>query len=187
MKVKGIAIKSLKEYVYEHHPEQLDEWLNALPEASKEIHSEIILPTHLYDVSDAILKPTEVAGVMFFNGDVKKAAHVMAKYGGLKALKSLYRIFVQIASIDFVIKRTTSVFATYYDGGRIANTYKSNKEARFVVHGFSKGEELNINRIAGWIDSIFTVIRKPISRTTDRIIGYDENDLFEAEIIIYWS
>ncbi len=186
MRIKGTAVKSLKQYIIDFFPERYNEWFETLSEESKKIFSDVILATEFYDLKEAILKPTEVAGVLFFNGDVNKAAYEMGKYSGTSALSSFYKIFVKISSLDFVLKRATSIYSTYYDDGKMFNTYRTDEEARFAVTGLKKGEELNMKRIAGWADAIFTVISKSPSEIIDKVVEYKDDGSFDGELVLFW-
>lgn len=185
MKVKGTAVKSIKEYVLENYPNNVDEWLDGLPEKSKEIHSNPILASHFYDLTDAILKPTEVASVLFFKADTEKAAYELGKFSGLKALKSVYKIFVKISSLDFVLKRVTSIYSTYYDSGKLFMTERDNERAKFSVFGLNKNEALNLHRISGWAEALFTVISKTPKSVTCSVVKED-GEFIEGQIIVSW-
>ncbi len=186
MKVKGSAVKSIKEYIEKHHPEKYDEWLEMLPENSREIFTDVILASKYYNLIDAILKPSEIVAILFFEGDSEKAAYEMGVYGGFKALKSYYKIFVKIASLDFVLRRVTSIYSTYYDSGYLKNTYRDSEKAIFEIYGLSKGEELNLWRISGWAYALFSVIDEEPAEVTNRIVKYNDDGSFKGEIIVKW-
>jgi len=38
----------------------------------------------------------------------------MGHFSALDAFKGVYKVFTRIASIDFVLKKTANIFATYY-------------------------------------------------------------------------
>lgn len=71
----------------------------------KNIYKDVILSGNWYSLIDSILIPTEKIGELFYNGDVKKAAHQAGKDSALQALSGIYKIFVKIATFDFVAKR----------------------------------------------------------------------------------
>ena len=186
MKVKGIAVKSIKEYIKENYPEKYDEWIEAMPEASKKIHQDLIYASKLYSVIDAVLKPTETAAILFDKGDAEKMAYNMGKYSGMKALKSIYKIFVKITSLDFVLKRITSMYSTYYDSGAVKLTHRDDKTAKFLILGLNEAEKLNLVRIAGWADALFSVIAKVPTKVTHSIIGTNGDEI-EGEIVVSWE
>lgn len=185
MKVKGTAVKSVKEFVKDKFTEDYDKWLNSLSDESKKIHTDAILASNFYSLSDAILKPTEAVGVLFYKGNVEKAAYDMGKYSGLKALKSVYKIFVKISSLDFVLRRVTSIYSTYYDSGKLFMTERTDDVAKFSILGLSESEKLNIHRISGWAEALFTVISKNPKSVVPHIVKKD-GEFIEGEIIISW-
>ncbi len=186
MKVKGIAVKSIEEYIKDNFPDGYDEWIEAMPEASKMIHRDLIYASKLYSVVDAVLKPTETAAILFNKGDTDKMAYDMGKYSGMKALKSIYKIFVKITSLDFVLKRITSMYSTYYDSGAVKLTHRDDKTAKFLILGLNEEEKLNLVRVAGWADALFSVISKAPTKVTYSVIGTND-DLIEGEIVVSWE
>lgn len=186
MKVKGTAVKSIKEFVKDEFTDDYQNWLDSLTEESRKIHTEPILASNFYSLIDAILKPTEAVAVLFYKGDTEKAAYDMGKYSGLKALKSVYKIFVKVSSLDFVLRRVTSIYSTYYDSGKLFMTERTNDIAKFSILGLSVDEKLNIHRISGWAEALFTVISKTPKSVVPHIVKVDGN-FFEGEILISWE
>ncbi len=158
MEIKGTAVIGTLNYIKNNFGSRYNEWYAALPPRSQKYFDELILTGNWYPLKEAVLIPTEVAGKLFFDGNIEKAAYEMGKDSAFQALKGIYKIFVKIASVDFVLRRSKTVFSTYYSGGLIDVLSRTDEKVEFVITGFKKEEELIFKRIAGWIEGIFTVI-----------------------------
>jgi hypothetical protein len=183
MEIKGTAVKSTQEYVKKNYPDRYKEWLSSLPEISQDIYNDVILSGNWYSLIDSVLIPTEKIGELFFDGDIKKAAYQAGKDSALQALSGIYKIFVRIATVDFVLKRVKSIFSTYYATGKFELKNRSPKRDVFVVTGFKKEEKLILERVSGWIEGVYQVISQ-----NPKKVGYEYKDIgngfIDAEIII---
>ncbi|MBN2893057.1 MAG: hypothetical protein JXL97_14405 [Bacteroidales bacterium] len=185
MEIKGTALVSTLHFLNEKFPDKYDEWLQSLPEGTKKFFDDGIMAGTWYPIVEAYIVPTEIIGKICFDGDVEKAAYELGKYSGLDALKGIYKIFVKIASMAFVLKRLKSIFATYYSNGTVETIDKGNVKY-FKVIGFQKGHEIIITRIAGWAEALFTVIaKKPTSIT--HVVKEIEEDFIEGHVEVKWD
>lgn len=182
MEIKGTAVKSTRGYIAQHFSTRYQEWLDLLPTESKEYYQEVILSGNMYPIVEALLKPTEVAGDLFFDGDYAKAGYELGKSSAVEALSGIYKIFVKIASVDFVLKRVKSIFSTYYSSGRFDIVSNENNRIEFFVSGFSEGENLIFDRIAGWIDGVFSVISTNKYKVLHEVI--EENNRLSCKIFV---
>jgi hypothetical protein len=174
MKIKGTAIKSTQEFVRSNFYDQYEAWLAALPDESREIYTSPVFIGNWYPLKEGVLKPTEVIGEMFYDGDIEKAGYETGKDSALRALKGVYKIFVKMASVDFVLKRAKSIFSTYYDEGKFEIVESSKDMNIFKVYGFSAEDKLINSRIAGWIEGIFLLVSSRKIKTEYYIEG-EEN------------
>ena len=158
MKIKGTAVKSTQEFVKIKFPDRYNEWLESLPEESRIIYKDVVLSGNWYDLVDSILKPTKKIAELFYDSETNKLAYSIGKESALQALSGIYKIFVKIASVDFVLKKVKSIFTTYYSSGKFELIKNNKKLISFRITGFKEEEKLIFERIAGWIDGIFEVI-----------------------------
>ncbi len=159
METKGTAIKNLQGYLIEQlGQDKFKEFIDLLPEKSKEIHNGVILNTRWYDLKDSIIVPFRIY-VEMINGDFDQEFYAVGKDSAQRNLSGIYRFFISVASVDFVIKRAAIIFSTYYNGGKIDIAKESNK-IYLNVMGFDKSEEKIIINIAGWVEGVFDVIAK---------------------------
>jgi hypothetical protein len=182
MEIKGTAVIGTLNYIKNNYSSRYTEWFTALPAESQKIYDDIIMTGNWYPLKEAILDPTATAGKLFFDGNIEKAAYEMGKESAFQALRGIYKIFVKIASVDFVLKRSKSVFSTYYSGGVIDIISRTPQKVDFAITGFKKGEELVFHRIAGWIDGIFSVVGS-VPESVDIDIVEEDDEMLVGKII----
>lgn len=105
MKVKGTVVNSVKKFVQKEIDGDFDVWMNKLSPKSKEIYSGTILATEWYPIQEGVVEPTRLIGELFYGGDIKKAAWLSGKFSAKDALTGIYKVFVLIATPQFIIRR----------------------------------------------------------------------------------
>lgn len=176
MEIKGTAVKITPEFVKKRFKDRYYDWLENMPEKSREIVGQPIFATSWFDLYDSVIIPTKKVGEMFFNSE-DEAALELGRYSSEIALQGIYKIFVKISSPSFVLSRATNVFATYYNPAEIQIINSSSNSCIMQLKGFKKSEELIIKRIAGWLE-------KTIELTTKKVITPDINLKFDGEFIV---
>jgi hypothetical protein len=124
MKIKGTAILALPAFIKSEFPDRFDEWIGALPSASRNVHRSAILAFKFYDVFEALYDPTRVMCDLFYGGDsngARRSGHYSAGF----ALNGFYKIFFRIGAPQFLIDRAARVFNDYYPEGEMAVTESS--------------------------------------------------------------
>ncbi len=169
MEIKGTALKATKKYIQNNYPGQYDKFMRHLPPESREFFENPILSNEWYPLKEGILIPTETIGELFFDNDIEKAAFDLGTDSAIQALRGIYKIFVRIANVDFVLKRAKTIFSTYYSHGNILLIENTDKFKKFKVTGFTKDEELIFYRISGWIFGIFKVIAENVEEVTHTV------------------
>ena len=114
MEVKGTAVIAIRDFVKRNYPNDFLKWVDTLSPDAQAIYSDSIDSTKWYPVGAGAKEPTEQIGKMFFNGDIKEGAMEAGKFSAEKALTGIYKIFVKAANPQYIIKRASRVFATYY-------------------------------------------------------------------------
>ncbi len=185
MEIKGTAVKSTKEFIKSRFLDRYQQWENALPEKSRVYYTSAILSGNWYPLRDAILIPTRIAGDLFFEGDYAKAGFELGRESALEALQGIYKIFVKIASVDFVLKRVKTIFSTYYSSGKFEIVSREEKRIEFLVSGFDKEDDLIFDRISGWIEGIFSVISHEAFTVKHNVI--EKGDKIASQIIALWE
>jgi hypothetical protein len=151
MEIKGSAVKSIPDYLKKFHPEKYSMWLDALPEKSKKIFTEPVLPSNWYSLQDAAIIPTEALGQLIFS-DTVKGAWQCGRFSAETALTGIYKFFVKAASPFFIIDRASRIFATYYQPCSMNVVEKGEDYVILHITNFGEPSKLIEGRIGGWIE-----------------------------------
>ncbi len=152
MEVKGTLVKSIQDFVKKRYPDQYKVWLKELPEASQNIMIESIYANAWYSMKDAAVIPTTIIAKLFYDNNIEKAAFDAGKFSAEVGLKGVYKIFIRIASPNFIIQRAGRVFATYYSSSEIVVKNSVDKRLILNITKFPEPEKLIEYRIAGWCE-----------------------------------
>lgn len=186
MQIKGTAVKSTQIFVKETFPDRYSEWFEKLSPSVQNSFADGILAGHWYDLHEYVLEPTTLIGDLFYDGDENTAAFEVGNFSAKYALKGVYKIFVKVASVDFVLKRTTNIFSTYYSEGKFEIIYRTPNRVEFLSTGFERRDELIFERISGWVKGIFEVISKKPFKVSYEISEL-ENNKVSTKIISLWE
>jgi hypothetical protein len=151
MEIKGSAVKSIPDYLKKFHPEKYTMWLEALPEKSKKIFSEPVLPSNWYSLQDAAIIPTEALGQMLFS-DAVKGAWQCGRFSAETALTGIYKFFIKAASPFFIIDRAGRILSTYYQPCKMDVTERGDDFVILKISQFEEPSKLVEGRISGWIE-----------------------------------
>jgi len=157
MHVKGTAVKSIQEFVQTQYSEKYSEWLKAMPEASRNIMSKPVYVSDWYSVNDAAIQPTIAIGKVIFNGDVIKAGWETGRFSSQSALSGIYKIFVKMATPQFIISRSGKILPSYYDPSDISVKETGPKHVVLNISRLPSNHEVLEARILGWIEMALEV------------------------------
>jgi hypothetical protein len=186
MKIKGTSVLSTLHFVKTKFPSQIQIWIESLPEDSKKIFSNPIIAAQWYAFIPGMIEPTEKIGEMFYNGDKTKTAYETGKFSAEEGLKGIYKIFVKIASTKFVLRKTSQIFNTYYDGASMEILEQTDNTAVFKVLGIQTEGRLFFERLKGWMEKTIEIVNnKPIAITTKETTNSFGN--IEAIVTAKWQ
>jgi hypothetical protein len=151
MEIKGSAVKSIPDYMKKFHPEKYSMWMDALPEKSKKIFSEPVLPSNWYSLQDAAIIPTEALGQILFS-DAVKGAWQCGRFSAENALTGIYKFFVKAASPFFIIDRAGRILSTYYQPCKMDVVERGDDFVILRITQFEEPSKLVEGRIGGWIE-----------------------------------
>ncbi len=185
MHIKGIAVKTIKDFVEKQYPLDYKNWIKALPEDSKKIFLSPIDVSKWYTVQYGAIEPTKAIGKLFFDGNTNKAAYESGRFSAQTALTGIYKVFVMIASPAFIIERASRIMSSYYEPSSIL--VKEKKEKHCIVHIQKLPDKNPIieMRIAGWISKAFEVTGcKEVKVETPKSLSKGDE---YTEIFIRWN
>lgn len=183
MNVKGTMVKQLKEFVKTKYPSIYDQWLEQIPDESKKIFSDTILTSKWFDMKDSLYEPKLVASKLL-KIEPKEFFWETGDYTAQNALKGIYRIFVKIATPQFLLKKSKNIVRTFYKNTSVEITKFEKNEGELKYIGFDPESELIMHRIAGWIDSSMRFTRAKNVNT--KIVNINKNNNFTFNVNVKW-
>ncbi len=185
MEVKGTAVKSIKEYVEKKYKSQYTDWIQSMPESSQKIMSDAIFANNWYSMKDGAVEPTLAIAKLFYRNNIQKAALEAGRFSAEQGLKGVYKIFVRVASPNYIMERAGRVFTSYYSPSDITVLDKHDKGLTIHITKFPEPEEVIEYRIAGWCEKAleFTNCKDVKSNITKSLAKGDNL----TEIVITWN
>ncbi len=159
MRIKGTAVRTLPKYILLKYPELYEQWLDNLPEQSKNIFLDKIYPSHFYDLSSAAVDPIKVFAKLI-NQSPEDLAFEIGKFSAEDAFKGVYKIFASITSASFYIRKAKTIFATYYDDVIVDVNAPSNRNIELNIGKVNEQDKIIYQRIAGWIYMLVIVTQR---------------------------
>ena len=150
MQVKGTSIKTTKEFVKTKFPTRYDEWFKTLSKESQKIYSDTINAAEWYDLKTAYTDPLEKIVDLFYNKNAQKGGEEMGMYSAEVGLKGVYKVFLLIASPQYLMKRGTRAMETFYSPSEIEVVEKGDKMCIIKIKKFNGITKTLEYRIAGW-------------------------------------
>ena len=115
------------------------------------------MATHWYSYQDGLIKPSEMLAKLFYNNNSKKSAWDIGRYSAEVGLKGIYKVFVLIATPQFVMKRAGKILASFYNPSVLKLGNERANGVDVQITEFSDPSEIAENRIAGWIEKALEI------------------------------
>ncbi|HEX2394556.1 MAG TPA: hypothetical protein VHI78_04380 [Bacteroidales bacterium] len=151
MQVKGTALRTTRDFVKTRFPEFFEKWLNSLSPESKKIYSATIDATAWYPYKEAYALPVEKIMELCYRGDRKTGGDELGNWSAEVSLKGFYKVFLLIASPQFLLQRASKIFTTFYEPSEIEASITGSNDAILRIIKFDHIDESIEYRIAGWI------------------------------------
>ena len=151
MEVKGTAIKTTRDFIKTKFPEKYNTWINTLPPASKSLYESALDAAGWYPLMEAYIIPITKIVELFYGNNAKTGGEELGMYSAEVALKGFYKVFLLVASPNFLIQRASKIFTTYYQPSRIEVETVSSNSALLKILDFKGIDAALEYRIAGWI------------------------------------
>lgn len=150
MKVKGIGIKTTREFVKARFGSKYDAWVNALPESSKPFYKTIVNVSEWFPIKEAYITPIDKIVEFFYNNDYKKGGEEIGAFSAELALKGIYKVFLLVTTPNFLMVRGSKIMSTYYDPCEIHVSEKGFKTVSLRFTDFAEMTPAMEYRAAGW-------------------------------------
>lgn len=64
-----------------------------------------------------------------------------------------------MASPGFIISRASQILTSYYDQGKVTIDERNSNHVKLIFSNFGQGMQILYNRIGGWLENTFEVIK----------------------------
>lgn len=166
MQVKGTALRTTRDFVRTNFPGSYDKWLNSLTPESKKLFSSTIDATSWYPYKEGYSIPVNKIMQICFDNDIKTGGDRLGSWSAEIGLKGFYKVFLLIASPQFLLQRASKIFTTFYEPSEIEASITGSNDAVVRIISFNDIDEAIEYRIAGWI-------RKALELANCREPGYE--------------
>lgn len=150
MQVKGTALKTTRDFVKVKFPDDYKRWHDSLPPDSKKYYETLINVGEWFPIKESYLIPINKVAEMFYAGNYKKCGDEMGQYSAEVALKGFYKVFLLIASPNFLIQRATKIILTFYTPSEVEAVEINSKSAGIKITLFPEINEALEYRVGGW-------------------------------------
>lgn len=150
VEIRGLAVKSVSQFVRFKFPERYDEWLSRLPEPSRTV-IETARDSEWYSLEDGFSIPTALVCELFFDGS-PDGAQAIGRFGAELAFTGMFKVFTSMGTPLFTVSRVCKFFEGYLRPVRveIMSQSETSAVARLIeLDHFDQYLEL---RIVGWIE-----------------------------------
>jgi hypothetical protein len=151
MQVKGTALRTTRDFVKTNFPGSYDKWLNSLSPESKKLYTTTLDATAWYPLKEGYSIPVGKIMEICFNKDYKKGGDQLGSWSAEIGLKGFYKVFLLIASPQFLLQRASKIFTTFYEPSEIEASIIGSNDAILRIVRFDEIDEAIEYRIAGWV------------------------------------
>jgi hypothetical protein len=151
MQVKGTALRTTRDFVKTKFPGSYDKWLDSLTPESKKLYSSTIDATAWYAYKEGYAIPIGKIMDICFDGNKKTGGDQLGEWSAEIGLKGFYKVFLLIASPQFLLQRASKIFTTFYEPSEIEASIIGSNDAILRINKFEDIDEAIEYRIAGWI------------------------------------
>jgi len=151
MEVKGTALKTTRDFIKTRFPDLYGKWLDSLTDDSRKIFTATLDATAWYPFREGYSIPVRKIIDLCYGSDLKKGGEELGSYSAETALKGFYKVFLLIASPQFLMQRASKIFTTFYIPSQVEAEITGPYGAILRVLQFEDIDEAVEYRIAGWI------------------------------------
>jgi hypothetical protein len=185
MKVKGTGLITTRDFVKSNFKSRYTEWLDSLTNQTKTIYSGVINSQAWFPIKDTYLDPLDSIVKLFYKNDYKLGGESIGAWSAETALRGVYKVFLFVATPQYLMSRATKIFSAYYEPCDIIVSEKGKKQVTIQITKFDTISVALEYRIAGWC-------KKALELTNCENVSYiftkslTKNDSY-TEIIFSWS
>jgi hypothetical protein len=158
MEVKGTALKTTRDFVKTKFPHLYERWLDSLTPESRNLFTTALDATAWYPLNEGYTVPVNKIIELCFDNDRKTGGEQIGSYSAETALRGFYRIFLLVASPQFLVQRASKIFTTYYYPSEVEAMEIDSNSAILRINRFDEIDETIEYRIAGWVKKALEMV-----------------------------
>jgi hypothetical protein len=124
--------------------------MDSLPPESKKVYNSTLDATAWYGYKEGYGVPVNKIMEVCYRGDHKTGGDQLGSWSAELSLKGFYKVFLLIASPQFLLQRASKIFTTFYDPSEIEASIMGSNDAILRIVKFDQIDEAIEYRIAGW-------------------------------------
>ncbi|RPH31959.1 MAG: hypothetical protein EHM93_11505 [Bacteroidales bacterium] len=150
MQVKGTSIITTRDFVKETFPSKYNDWVKSLPAESKKLYEGHVRVSDWYEIKPAYYEPMDKIVEQFFSFNPQKAGEEMGKFSAKVALTGIYKVFLFVATPQYLMKRASRMVETFYVPSEVEVVETASKMAVMKIKKFDGITKTLEYRFAGW-------------------------------------
>lgn len=150
MQVKGTSIKTTRDFVKIKFPNRYDEWINSLPKDSQVLYNDSIRVGEWFEIRTAYYEPMNKIIELFYSNNAQKGGEDLGLYSAEVALNGIYKVFLLVATPQYLMKRASRMIETFYHPCDVEVTDPTNKMSVMTIKKFEGITKPLEYRFAGW-------------------------------------
>lgn len=164
--VKGSAITSRIRYIREHADEDVYQEIKAeLSRANRAALDEGVLP-HAWVPYSLFIEMNIAADHVLGAGDLALCRE-MGRYGAKINLPTLYRIFMRLGSVGFILKKASKLWSVHYDSGALDVEAIGRNAARLAIRDFDAPHKAHCLSVHGWAEGAIELTGSRVVRAVE--------------------
>lgn len=154
MQVKGTAIKSTRDFMQNRFPDLYSRWIDSLPKESRSVFTSTIDASSWYPIDEGYKIPVKKILELCYAEDFQKGADLIGSFSAESALRGVYKVFLLIASPQYLVQRASKIFTMYFNPSNIEANEIGSHAIEVRITAFDSIDENIEYRIAGWIRKV---------------------------------
>lgn len=149
-KVKGSAVTSRVRYIREHADEAVYQSIKEqLAPAHRALLDTGILP-HAWVPFELFVDLNVNADAVLGTGDLSLCRE-MGRFGATVTLPTLYRIFLRLGSVGFILRKASRLWSVHYDSGAL-EVEMGDHRARLTIRDLDTPHRAHCLSVTGWAE-----------------------------------
>lgn len=149
--VKGSAITSTIRYIRDHHDDVMyREIRDSLSPEHRALLKKGVVP-HEWVPYSLFIELSVATDARLGQGDLTLCRDI-GRYGARVNLPTLYRLFMRLGSVGFILRKASRLWSVHYDTGSMEVEELTNRAARLTIGDFDEPHRAHCLRVLGWTE-----------------------------------